>query len=827
MAANKLNPKVSIIIPVYNGSDYLRSAINSALAQSYENIEVVVVNDGSSDGGATDKIAKSYGDRIRYYKKENGGVSTALNLAIEKMQGEYFSWLSHDDLYKDNKIQSQIDFLNTLEDKNSIIYADFELINEHGELLEKCVNNHELLERVPVYALLRGIINGITMLIPAKAFKTHGKFDESMKCAQDYDMWFRLFNDYTFVHQQEILTQTRIHSSQGTTSNPAATTEGNALWIRMIKQIDNVTKQKAEGNLFTFYFEMVKFLKNTPYNEALEYCVRELERYANSKEVNSDDYRTDKVVIQTANSLIDEDQKISAAYFTSNILAQLIAKKKHDRSIDIIKGGLVGKLKNVDSVHESEKYLTKAIANKKKKRILFCSGYWLTGGIERVLSILFEQLKDEYEIFLVTPHDGRKSNITVPPHVNHILISEDYYTKYDSITLTYAIMLKIDVVIGMNWEKEQLLLYDMCTSVGIKTIASNHEIYFYPYLNINLQGLINRRVEVFKNVDAVLWPTNFSAAAYGLVANNSYLMPNPNTYDIKSSYKDHDENIILCVGRFTDYVKRIDRILHCFSEVSKNVPNAKLILVGKYDNDVEFMPADSRTVNHLLKEYRIDQSRVEFVGEVDNLDEYYAKASLLLVTSNNEGFCMVVNEAACYGVPTVCNRIPGLEDLINNGENGYIVEQDDIVALSNKVETLLADKELRNRTGKQAKEYVKKFSKETVGNSWKYLINTVITEKNTDKALRKKLDYKIEDYRAYSKLLMREMDKIVAMMQSGPVRNDVASARKENENLKKEVYGLSSDLNQIRNSKRWVVTSRIIDLTVGKARRLSSKRGDA
>lgn len=97
-------PLVSIIIPVYNGSNYLEESINSALAQTYRNIEVIVVNDGSTDGGATERIALSYGDRIRYFYKENGGVSTALNLGLEKMKGEWFSWLSHDDLYLPEKL---------------------------------------------------------------------------------------------------------------------------------------------------------------------------------------------------------------------------------------------------------------------------------------------------------------------------------------------------------------------------------------------------------------------------------------------------------------------------------------------------------------------------------------------------------------------------------------------------------------------------------------------------------------------------------------------------------------------------------------------------
>ncbi|HEY5765864.1 MAG TPA: glycosyltransferase family A protein, partial [Candidatus Deferrimicrobiaceae bacterium] len=70
------SPKVSIVIPVYNGSDYLREAVDSALAQTYGNVELLVIDDGSDDGGKTGEIARSYGERIRYFRKENGGVAS-------------------------------------------------------------------------------------------------------------------------------------------------------------------------------------------------------------------------------------------------------------------------------------------------------------------------------------------------------------------------------------------------------------------------------------------------------------------------------------------------------------------------------------------------------------------------------------------------------------------------------------------------------------------------------------------------------------------------------------------------------------------------------
>ena len=97
-------------MPVYNGANYVREAIDSALAQTYDNIEIIVVNDGSSDGGRTEEICLAYGDKIRYFSKPNGGVASALNLAVREMTGEYFSWLSHDDLYYPQKNRKAIGF---------------------------------------------------------------------------------------------------------------------------------------------------------------------------------------------------------------------------------------------------------------------------------------------------------------------------------------------------------------------------------------------------------------------------------------------------------------------------------------------------------------------------------------------------------------------------------------------------------------------------------------------------------------------------------------------------------------------------------------------
>lgn len=137
-------PRVSIVIPVYNGANYLKEAIDSALGQDYGSFEVIVVNDGSNDHGKTEEICLSYGDRIRYFRKANGGVASALNLAIEKANGEYVSWLSHDDAYFPNKLSVQVEYLKEIsESQNTILSTDVEIIDERSKHVQNVSLHYE------------------------------------------------------------------------------------------------------------------------------------------------------------------------------------------------------------------------------------------------------------------------------------------------------------------------------------------------------------------------------------------------------------------------------------------------------------------------------------------------------------------------------------------------------------------------------------------------------------------------------------------------------------------------------------------------------------
>lgn len=234
------HPKVSIVIPVYNGSDFLGKAIDSALSQTYSNLEIVVVNDGSDDRGETERIALSYGDSIRYFSKQNGGVASALNLAIDQMTGEYFSWLSHDDLYTADKVEREMRALFEAGNAEAVVYSDYGVFTgDPGGAIPVRLPGVPP-EHFRYWITVENRLHGCTLLVPRTAFARTGKFDISLRTTQDYDLWFRMASQFEFIHVPEVLVKARSHSGQGShTMGAISLAECNTLLTSFINQLSH------------------------------------------------------------------------------------------------------------------------------------------------------------------------------------------------------------------------------------------------------------------------------------------------------------------------------------------------------------------------------------------------------------------------------------------------------------------------------------------------------------------------------------------------------------------------------------------------------------
>lgn len=268
-----MQPKVSIVIPVYNGANYMREAIDSALNQTYENCEVIVVNDGSTD--ETEQIALSYGDKIRYFAKENGGVSTALNLGIEKMEGEYFCYLPHDDLFLPEKVRIQIDAIQKCGDMTKIVWSKTNLfLMEDQKYIEEGTNyyyndnTHLTNGNFPVYL---GLVRTISVMLHRSCFERQGLFDERLFTSQDYDMWYRTFRNQKTVYIDKPLVSYRLHAQQGT--NTDREYYNNCVELAKSKFLD-ISEDEIKslfGNRYRFtYFMLVYYKEEAHWKECWE-----------------------------------------------------------------------------------------------------------------------------------------------------------------------------------------------------------------------------------------------------------------------------------------------------------------------------------------------------------------------------------------------------------------------------------------------------------------------------------------------------------------------------------------------------------------------------
>ena len=275
-----MRPLVSIIIPVYNGSNYLSEAIDSALAQTYKEIEIIVVNDGSDDGFQTRDIALSYGNKIRYYEKENGGVSTALNYGVQMMKGEYFSWLSHDDLYLPGKIETEIAALDKIGDKTTPVYCGWYKYNmDTGD--KTIYSDYE--EKYSSYyftygtsATVIGLISGCGLLIHKSYFDKYGWFDEKSRITQDYDMWFRMFRGKRLKYINSPLIISRVHKAQVTTTDKSYLDECDKFDCFMIDNLNESDLLGMECTLYGFLSLAMIIMGNQGHNKAYKHIQNRL-----------------------------------------------------------------------------------------------------------------------------------------------------------------------------------------------------------------------------------------------------------------------------------------------------------------------------------------------------------------------------------------------------------------------------------------------------------------------------------------------------------------------------------------------------------------------
>jgi glycosyltransferase involved in cell wall biosynthesis len=204
-------PLVSVVIPNYNYGRYLGQAIDSVLAQTYPRLEVIVVDDGSTDDSVG--VLTKYASRVRWIRQRNQGVSAARNQGIREANGDLIGFLDADDLWNPDKLTQQVVLL--AKPAVGMVYSGLQYITASGQSLGTNLSGghgHLLRE----LALLRGPgvpATGSSALVRSECFKRVGLFDTELSTSADWDMWRRIACHYEIEIVRAPLVSYRLHET--------------------------------------------------------------------------------------------------------------------------------------------------------------------------------------------------------------------------------------------------------------------------------------------------------------------------------------------------------------------------------------------------------------------------------------------------------------------------------------------------------------------------------------------------------------------------------------------------------------------------------------
>lgn len=232
-------PRVSVIMPVYNGEKYIRDSVNSILKQTYQDFELVIINDGSTDRTKfiIDQYAETY-PKVKVFHCEHKGVSAAANFGMENSTGEYIARLDSDDKAVPERLAVQVKFLDEHPDID-LAGSYFKAFHVNGRVQDIVIatSNEELQRILPQYNQM----GHSTIMMRRSVLDKVGMYDTSFTLAEDYEFYLRVIEKGKIANIPQFLVYYRFHPEQATTRSTETQKAGERA-----RQMARERKKKAE-----------------------------------------------------------------------------------------------------------------------------------------------------------------------------------------------------------------------------------------------------------------------------------------------------------------------------------------------------------------------------------------------------------------------------------------------------------------------------------------------------------------------------------------------------------------------------------------------------
>lgn len=686
----RMKPRVSVIMAVHNDEAYVREALDSVLAQSFTDFELIVIDDGSTDGSFA--LVKAFPDpRLRVLQQDNQGLTRSLIRGCSQARGEYLARQDADDISQPLRLEEQVEFL----DQNpevGLVGTMASIIDEAG----RHISTRRLEVRPGIgfgkLSQENQFVHG-SIMMRKDAYEQIGGYREFFRYAQDYDLILRLAEHWETANLAEPHYKHRMRADEVSIRYNC-----EQMWFRDIARM--LHRERAAGRPDSL--------------DSGELAAAPSEGQAGEGD-HVDTYRIRYIHTCLRSGLLRDARK--------EIVHRLGAKPLQIKSyvhfaLTFVNARLVVALLGAwDRVRNNSERITWA-------RVTFVISSMEVGGAERVLAIMANhwaaQGKEVRILSLAAPEEAPFYALDHRVRYIGLGLVGSSANGWDALrrnvgrirTLRKAVRTAApDVVISFMTENNVLTLF-ATRRLGLPVLVAEHTDP--AKCPIGRVWSLARRITYRQACRVVV--LNQPAQEFLAGRCRTVIIPNPVPRcrdSLPEGVPPEREDVILAIGRLGPE-KGYDILLAAIASMGDSADGWRLAILGDG-------PERGR-LESLARELEID-ARVSMPGVAADVRSYLSTAGIFVLSSRFEGFPMGLCEAMACGLPVVASEYsPGVYDLIEPGVNGLVIPAEDSRALAGALNVLIANPGMRHSLGARARDIARRYDVHRVMNMWERTI---------------------------------------------------------------------------------------------------------
>lgn len=724
--------KISIIVPIFNDEDFLEECLDSLVNQSMKEIEIICVDDASTDKSA--EIIRAYAQRdsrIRsIYYESNMSASQGRKDGVLLSQGEYVLFVDGDDFLEPQTCEELYQEMKA--DPVDILHFGTRILNWTGmeegriEAMKRLLEPYQgRLEGDNVFegcfcdgkygfSLWNKLYDG-TICREAMSHIEDGAFPK----AQDKYAFFVISyfaQSYRGINKEFYM----YRFGSGVTGHITLSLNTFRRYCTMGKVADAIERFAEKKGLFS-YADVIKSSRMQLLNDVLTNWMRVRDG-------------------QRAEAF----DAILQYWHVSEVVGMLAKKYWYNQ------GDIAQNIKEASSI--------KSVPRKEKVRTIGTHYFRLYGGGAQKVTAMLANIWQAmgYQVVMFTDYEESADDYYLSPEIDRVVLPasgsmkrEDYEKR--AIILEKEIKCRnIDVMVYHPWVSN-ILLWDMlvCKLSGAAFTVYCHSVF--PVLMRNLQLYFAKQTKIYQLCDAIATLSDTDHRFWRNFNSNVYTVKNPLFFDpaaiTPSSLQSKN---IVWIGRFS-IEKHPGDALAILRKVVAVDPEVKLYMLG------EITETQRESYERIIHEMEIENN-VELVGYMADISPYLRNASLQLITSEYEGFSLALLEGMAYGVPCVMYELPYLL-LVQDNKAIVSVKYKDTAAAADEILNILGNIDKRKLMGKCACEYIRKYSEFCIEDSWQEIFNSLEqSQDDVDPQNLLMLNTLVDFYEAGAKKASKGMD---------------------------------------------------------------------